>query len=233
MTVCITVDMEQDCPPYLQTWRGAEAGAPRLLELLHREGVPATFFTTGEFARRYPDVVGQVVSDGHELACHGDSHRSFRDMSVDAAAADISRATATLRALYPVRSFRAPYLQFPNRFLPLLVENGYRVDSSVGRHKTWPARVERIGALTRIPVSVTSSTLRWPRTFRSLVFTRLQDPVVLFVHPWEFVDLRREHLRFDCRFKTGAVALECLRESIAHFRDRHARFATMQTLAGA
>ena len=47
---------------------------------------------------------------------------------------------------------------------------------------------------------------------------RLSDPVVLFVHPWEFVDLTRERLRYDCRFRTGDVALRCLREVIDRSR---------------
>ena len=31
--VCLTVDLEGDCPPYLHTWRGIDLGAPRLLDL--------------------------------------------------------------------------------------------------------------------------------------------------------------------------------------------------------
>jgi len=54
---------------------------------------------------------------------------------------------------------------------------------------------------------------------------------VLFVHPWEFVDLRRERLRFDCRFRTGDIALDCLRDVIASFRARGAEFLTMRELA--
>ena len=40
-----------------------------------------------------------------------------------------------------------------------------------------------------------SSTLRWPAAIRNVLFGRLADPVVLFVHPWEFVDFRRSSLR--------------------------------------
>ena len=77
MTVDLTVDMEQDCPPYLNTWRGMEEGAPPLLELVAEEHVPSTFFTTGQAARRYPDLTARMANDGHELGCHVDTHRSF------------------------------------------------------------------------------------------------------------------------------------------------------------
>ena len=59
----------------------------------------------------------------------------------------------------------------------------------------------------------------------------LSDPVVLFVHPWEFVDLTHETLRYDCRFRTGAFALRALREVIELFRVRDAAFLTMRQLA--
>ena len=43
MKVCITIDMEHDCPPYLTSYRGVEEGTPRLLELFAQEQVAATF----------------------------------------------------------------------------------------------------------------------------------------------------------------------------------------------
>src|SRR5437763_16784385 len=53
-TVAFTIDLEPDCPPFLRGYRGIEHGLPRLLDMLRDVGVPATFFTTGEVARRYP-----------------------------------------------------------------------------------------------------------------------------------------------------------------------------------
>jgi peptidoglycan/xylan/chitin deacetylase (PgdA/CDA1 family) len=46
LVVAFTVDLEPDCPPFLQGYRGMEQGAPALLDLLDAECVPATFFTT-------------------------------------------------------------------------------------------------------------------------------------------------------------------------------------------
>jgi hypothetical protein len=59
----------------------------------------------------------------------------------------------------------------------------------------------------------------------------LSNPVVLFVHPWEFVDLRREKLRLDCRFKTGDVALQCVREVLESYTARGSQFVRMRDLA--
>ena len=40
-----------------------------------------------------------------------------------------------------------------------------------------------------------------------------------------FVDLRRERLRIDCRFKTGDVALDCIDDVLRSYSRRGARFA--------
>ena len=73
--------------------------------------------------------------------------------------------------------------------------------------------------------------LRLPRVVRRAYLGMLSSPVVLFVHPWEFVDLRREKLRLDCRFKTGDVALECVRDVLESYARTGARFVRMRELA--
>jgi hypothetical protein len=54
---------------------------------------------------------------------------------------------------------------------------------------------------------------------------------VLFVHPWEMVDLRAAPLPWHCRLGTGARALDALGEVIRMFKARGARFLTMRDLA--
>ena len=233
MTVHFTVDVESDCPPYLHTWRGIDEGMPRLLALLADERVPSTFFVTGEVADRHPEVVRAVVDGGHELACHGHTHRSFERMDADEARHEIAESSRVLRGFAPVVSFRAPYLQFPAAFVPLLAEASYRLDSSQGRHKHRRASVHTTAGVLRVPASITSSTLRWPALPRDALLARLRDPIVLFAHPWEYVDLRRERLRFDCRFRTGDEALASTRSALRFFKRRGDRFALMRDCVAA
>jgi peptidoglycan/xylan/chitin deacetylase (PgdA/CDA1 family) len=235
-TVCFTVDVEPDCPPYLMGFRGIEEGMPPLLAMLAEERVPATFFTTGEVAQRYPEVVRAIVSDGHELACHGMTHRAFTSMTHEEARGEIEDSAKILRRHAPVTSFRAPYLRFPDRYVALLEASGFGIDSSGARYKIQRSEVRGArceGQVKRIPASVTSSVLRLPRLIRETYLRALASPVVLFVHPWEFVDLRRERLRIDCRFRTGDVALRCVRNVIQSFAARGATFRTMRDLSGA
>lgn len=224
-----TVDLEPDCPPYLWTWRGVEEGMPRLLELLARRSIRATFFTTGEVARRFPRLIERLVAEGHELACHGMSHQPFDRMSRAEAEHEISESAAILRGFAPVTSFRAPYLRFPSEYLELLVAHGFTLDSSSARYKR--GGHDGPAALKRIPASVTSSVHRAWDVVRWPYLRLLREPVVLFVHPWEFVDLTRERLRWDCRLRTGDPALVRTGEVLDDFVRRGTRFLTMRQLA--
>jgi peptidoglycan-N-acetylglucosamine deacetylase len=229
--VALTVDFEPDCPPYLDsTFRGIEHGAPRLLELFARLDVRATYFTTGAVAERYPAAVTALLANGHELGCHGVTHRAFDRLDEAEARWEIERSTELLRSFAPVTSFRAPYLRFPDAYVPLLEEHAFTLDSSLAKYKRSYRAPRRPTSLTRIPASMTSSVLRLPAFVRDPWLAALRDPVVLFVHPWEFVDLTKERLRYDCRFRTGDVALRCLREVIESFARRGATFVTMRQL---
>jgi len=234
ITVAFTVDLESDCPPYLTGYRGIEQGLPALLGALGELGVPATFFTTGDVATRFPRAVETVVRAGHELACHGMTHTAFTTLDSEGARGEIERSAAILRDFATVTSFRAPYLQFPHAYVSILEGAGFSVDSSQAKYKLEYYRTRNANGtrIRRIPASVTSSVLRLATPVRSAYLALLVSPVVLFVHPWEFVDLTRERLRLDCRFKTGAPALAAIGDVLRSYKARGARFVRMRELTG-
>ena len=234
MRVVISVDFEHDCPPFLTGYRGIEQGAPLLLDLLAEKQVHATFFTLGTVARRYPDVMKRIAAEGHEIGCHGDTHKRFGNMTEAEARQELESATDTLRQFGEVTSFRAPNLDFPDAFLPILAELGFTLDSSQAAykpHKGHPRRPSRTKGLLRVPASTMPSVIRLPRPLRAPILWLLKDPVVLFFHPWEFVDVTREKLPYDCRYRTGAPALETLGTAIDELRGRGASFVTARELA--
>ena len=231
MKICLTVDLEPDCPPWLMTWRGVDEGLGPLLELLERHQVEATFFTTGRLAENRPQAIRELVGRGHELGGHGHTHRKLTDLSPADWEEEIKASTRALRAFAPVTSFRAPYLRLPAEAAPVLARLGYRRDSSTAAYKPWfrPARPPQ--DLISIPVSATSSVLRLPAAIRDFWLGRLKSPVVvLFVHPWEFVDLTREKIRWDCRFRTGTAALDCLSGVLDFFQKRGGRFLRLDQI---
>ncbi len=58
-----------------------EKATPRMLEALRETGIKATFFILGKSAEEYPELVRQVIAEGHEVATHGYSHRNMARMS--------------------------------------------------------------------------------------------------------------------------------------------------------
>jgi hypothetical protein len=232
LQVSLGVDVEPDCPPYLATqYRGVANGLPRLLDLLDALDVPTTCFCTGQVAERFPHRVTDLLARGHELGSHGHSHTPFDTLSPDTAREEIATSARILRSFgTPVTSFRAPNLRLPDRYLPLLEEHGFAVDSSQAKYKrSYYSRQVRT-SLARFPASTTSSVLRLPRWIRDPWLMALASPVVLFVHPWEFVDLTRERLRLDCRFATGEPALRSVAEVVRLFRSHGATFVPINTL---
>ena len=53
---------------------GPKVGVPRIMRMLERTGVRATFFVPGLTADLYPAMVESIVAAGHELGHHGYSH---------------------------------------------------------------------------------------------------------------------------------------------------------------
>jgi len=54
------------------------ATTPRLLDLLDRYRLPATFFVTGRRVVRYPELVRMIVSRGHTVGNHSFHHNRYR-----------------------------------------------------------------------------------------------------------------------------------------------------------
>jgi peptidoglycan/xylan/chitin deacetylase (PgdA/CDA1 family) len=233
LEISLGIDIEPDCPPYLATqYRGVVDGLPRILDELENAGVQTTCFCTGQVAERYPQRVTDLVERGHELGCHGHTHRPFDTLSQPEAQREIADSSRVLRSFgVPVTSFRAPNLRFPDAYLPLLEERGFLVDSSQAKYKGAYYRSRAQTNLKRFPASTTSSVLRLPRWIRDPLLLSLTSPVVLFVHPWEFVDLTREKLRIDCRFRTGRPALRAVSEVVDLFKSRGAAFVRMDALS--
>jgi peptidoglycan/xylan/chitin deacetylase (PgdA/CDA1 family) len=84
---------------------------PCILDILAQWDVSATFFMVAENARRYPDVVKEIVARGHEVGSHGMHHSPFWFLSPRRSRLEIQESVATLQGLIgqPVRCFRPPW----------------------------------------------------------------------------------------------------------------------------
>lgn len=87
------------------------ASTPLILAELDRLGWRATFFMLGEMARRAPGLAAEVAAAGHEVAVHGDRHRSQLRLLPNVIAADTARAREAVAAAAGTEPvwFRPPY----------------------------------------------------------------------------------------------------------------------------
>ncbi|MBN2438515.1 MAG: polysaccharide deacetylase family protein, partial [Deltaproteobacteria bacterium] len=83
---------------------------PRLLDLLRRHGVQATFFVTGERAERHPEVIRGILSKGHTLGNHSYRHDPLLMLRSRATLREEVARTQDVLSMFAVRSlvFRPP-----------------------------------------------------------------------------------------------------------------------------
>lgn len=90
---------------------GPSAETPRVLEILDRHQVKATFFVLAANARRHPDVLRLLAERGHTVAIHGVTHKKIHRDSQTAVERELSAAMDELAALGvpPARLYRPPH----------------------------------------------------------------------------------------------------------------------------
>ncbi len=122
-----------------------EANTDKLLGLFNDSGIKATFFVLGWVAERYPALVRSIAAQGHEIACHGYSHRLVYDQTPAEFRAETDRSKQVLEDLVqtPVLGYRAASYSITMKSLwalDILVELGFGYDSSI-----FPVRHDRYG----------------------------------------------------------------------------------------
>ena len=142
---------------------GVTRGLPRILGLLSRHDVPATFFVPGYTAELHPDAVAAVLAAGHEIGHHGYMHLRNDLVSADEQRAEIERGLAALAAAGAPRpaGYRSPAWEMTPETLSLLVEHGFDYDSScMGDDRPY---LESWNGETILELPVHWSLDDWPR----------------------------------------------------------------------
>jgi len=148
------------------------ANTKRILELLARHDVRATFFVLGWVARQYPELVREIHSAGHEIGSHSFWHRLIYTQTPDEFRTDLRQSRDVLADIIgePITGYRAPSFSITRQSLwalDILAEEGFRIDSSV-----FPIYHDRYGipnAKPRIHQITTSAGPLWefpPSIFR-------------------------------------------------------------------
>jgi peptidoglycan/xylan/chitin deacetylase (PgdA/CDA1 family) len=114
---------------------GAQSGLPRILELLDRHNVPATFFIPAVSALLHPEMIPAIMKRGrHEIGVHGWIHES--PPALESAAEEerlLNQATDYLTKATGKRpvGYRAPGWAFSQHTFGLIQKAGFLYDSSL------------------------------------------------------------------------------------------------------
>ncbi|EID16165.1 polysaccharide deacetylase family protein [Mycolicibacterium phlei] len=112
---------------------GPLVGVPRILNLLERHQIRATFFVPGYTAHRWPQAVRDIVAAGHEIAHHGYMHEQPTALTLEQEIEALDRGLDALDEVAGVRpsGYRAPMWDLSWRTPELLAQRGFLYDSSL------------------------------------------------------------------------------------------------------
>jgi len=191
-----------------------ERNTHRIFKLLDTHNIRATFFVLGWIAERFPSLVKDIHSQGHEIATHGYSHQLITGMTPKSFEEDLQRAIDITENITgeKIKGFRAPSFTItPDTLwaIDVLIEAGLKYDSSVfpvsghpdygmpdsplGIHEIKdgfievPLTVAKF-ATKNIPVSGGGYFRLFPYGFTRNLMKRVNHEgrsVIFYFHPWE------------------------------------------------
>ncbi len=113
---------------------GIIEGLPRIMKVLERNEVPATFFVPGIIAERYPGQIKKIDTAGHEICNHSYSH-TYPDKlpSADAEKEELTRTNEILEKLTgkKPKGYRSPAWEFSENTLDILLDIGFEYSSNM------------------------------------------------------------------------------------------------------
>jgi peptidoglycan/xylan/chitin deacetylase (PgdA/CDA1 family) len=187
---------------------GANADAvPSILATLRHEGVPATFFLTGNFVRDFPAAARSIAAAGFRIGDHTISHPYLTHLSDTAVQREIAGGAQQIMSVTgknPAPLFRFPYGDADARTIAIANQAGY------------------------VPVRWTVDTLGWEGTAGHISASVVVSRVLAAARPGEIVLMHvgsnpDDHTTFDA---------DALAQVISGLRARGYSFVTLDALTG-
>jgi polysaccharide deacetylase family protein (PEP-CTERM system associated) len=143
MKNAFTIDLEdwyQGIGMDLKEWPKYEKrlrfGFDRLMNLLSKANTKATFFVLAKILEDSPEIIKEIIDEGHEISCHTYSHQQLYNMTPESFDAEIGKCVQLLKDNFNREyvGFRAPFFSVDERswwVLDILKKHGFQYDASI------------------------------------------------------------------------------------------------------
>jgi peptidoglycan/xylan/chitin deacetylase (PgdA/CDA1 family) len=122
---CVQTDKPQVALSFDAAWGNEDTA--KILEILKKHNVKATFFMTGGWVESYPDDVKAILADGHDLGNHSENHKNMSELSDAEIEEELMTVHNKVLELtgYEMFLFRPPYGDYDNAVIKVAKKCGY------------------------------------------------------------------------------------------------------------
>lgn len=256
MINALTVDVEDYWSILQRDWLNIPDAKPTeavlkntrwLLQKFDDYKVKATFFILGEVAEKFPNLIKEIASQGHEIGVHGYYHRQIFKLTGDEFKKEVSDAKKLLEEIsgQEVIGHRAPAFSLnedTHWAFDVLAESGFKYDSSVspmaGKRYGWPGfrkGIHKISlpngqSIIEVPMSTISLGIKelgigggymrhFPYIYTKWAIRHIQNkrPAIVYMHPYE-IDCDKQ--KYSLKHLHITDKIKALKFNILQFKNR-------------
>jgi hypothetical protein len=238
----VSIDVEEDLRKEdIKTFEGIKK-LNKILDIFKKYKIKSTLFVTGDVLQKFPGLVVNW-SKNHEIACHGFHHIPLNELSPlerKKQLKDFIQIYEDLLSKKP-KGFRAVQHTIDDTQIKLLVDSGFRYDSSViPRYIFFKSYIGYKGKAPNLPYLPCSNDYRkkgdskilelpvsplifnfplggtWIRTlgpnfYKFLLFFKKPEYISLAIHPWDAICHNGKYSK-----NSGEIFLEFLDEILEY-----------------
>lgn len=140
---------------------------PEMLKQFQAADAKVTFFVTGKWAQKNPDLLKQMYKAGHSIQNHGYKHLHFNSLSPEQGSAEIKKAEEIITRITGQKSiyFASPYGEFNQNVVAAADKSGYKL------------------------IMWSVDTIDWqrpqPETIVNRVMKKVHNDAIILMHPTE------------------------------------------------
>lgn len=122
---CVQTDQKKVALSFDAAWGNEDT--QKILEILKKRNVHATFFMTGGWVKNYPEDVKSILAAGHDLGNHSENHKNMSQLSADEQRQELLSVHDRVKELtgYEMFLFRPPYGDYDDSVVLTAKECGY------------------------------------------------------------------------------------------------------------